>query len=69
MPLRERTLAACCAIIFCAYAVPYASSLLPGLLRTLFGYDALSAGLVMSPAGFIAVIAMPFAGRTLDPRP
>lgn len=38
---------------------------LPGLLRTLFGYDALSAGLVMSPAGFFAVIAMPFVARAL----
>ena len=38
---------------------------LPALLQSLFGYDALSAGLVMSPAGFFAVIAMPIVGRTL----
>jgi MFS transporter, DHA2 family, multidrug resistance protein len=38
---------------------------LPALLQSLFGYDALNAGLVMSPAGFFAVIAMPFVGRTL----
>ncbi len=30
-----------------------------GLLQSLFGYDALSAGFVMSPAGFFAVLAMP----------
>jgi DHA2 family multidrug resistance protein len=65
-PLRDRNFAACCIIIFCAYAVLYASSTsLPALLQSLFGYDALSAGLVMSPAGFFAVITMPFVGRIL----
>jgi MFS transporter, DHA2 family, multidrug resistance protein len=65
-PLRERNFAACCLIIFCAYAVLYASSTaLPALLQSLFGYDALSAGLVMSPAGVFAVITMPFVGRAL----
>ena len=38
---------------------------MPGLLQSLFGYDALSAGLVMSPAGFFAVLAMPIVGRLL----
>jgi MFS transporter, DHA2 family, multidrug resistance protein len=65
-PLRERNFASCCLIIFCAYAVLYASSTsLPGLLQSLFGYDALSAGLVMSPAGFFAVVAMPIVGALL----
>jgi MFS transporter, DHA2 family, multidrug resistance protein len=65
-PLRERNFAACCVIIFCAFAVLYAASTsLPALLQSLFGYDALSAGLVMSPAGFGAVLAMPFVGRAL----
>ena len=65
-PLRERNFAACCVIIFCAYAVLYASSTaLPALLQSLFGYDALSAGLVMSPAGIFAVVTMPFVGRML----
>ncbi len=65
-PLRDRNFAACCIIIFCAYLALYASStLLPGLLQSLFGYDALSAGLVMSPAGFFAVLAMPIVGRLL----
>src|SRR3954449_5563878 len=65
-PLRERNFAACCVIIFCAFAVLYAASTsLPALLQSLFGYDALSAGLVMSPAGFFAIAAMPFVGRTL----
>jgi DHA2 family multidrug resistance protein len=65
-PLRERNFAACCVIIFCAFAVLYAASTsLPALLQSLFGYDALSAGLVMSPAGFGALVAMPFVGRAL----
>jgi len=65
-PLAERNFAACCVIIFCAFAVLYAASTsLPGLLQSLFGYNALNAGLVMSPAGFFAVVAMPFVGRAL----
>src|ERR1700747_2108590 len=60
-PLRERNFAACCIIIFFAFAVLYAASTsLPGLLQSLFGYNALSAGLVMSPAGLAAVAVMPF---------
>jgi MFS transporter, DHA2 family, multidrug resistance protein len=65
-PLQERNFAACCLIIFGAFAVLYAASTsLPGLLQSLFGYDALNAGLVMSPAGFFAVVAMPLVGWTL----
>jgi MFS transporter, DHA2 family, multidrug resistance protein len=62
-PMRERNFSACCLIIFCAYAVLYASSTsLPGLLQSLFGYDALNAGLVMSPGGFFAIVALPVVG-------
>ena len=65
-PLAERNFSACCIIIFFAYAVLYAASTsLPGLLQSLFGYDALSAGLVMSPAGLFAVVAMPIVGFML----
>jgi MFS transporter, DHA2 family, multidrug resistance protein len=65
-PLAERNFAACCVIIFCAYAVLYGSSTsLPGLLQSLFGYNALDAGLVMSPSGLFAVIAMPIIGLLL----
>jgi DHA2 family multidrug resistance protein len=72
-PLAERNFSASCIIIFCAYGVLYAASTsLPGLLQSLFGYDALSAGLVMSPAGFFAVLAMPviafMLGRRADAR-
>jgi len=65
-PLLERNFASGCLIIFCAFAVLYAASTsLPGLLQSLFGYNALSAGLVMSPAGFFAVVAMPFVGLAM----
>ena len=72
-PLAERNFSASCIIIFFAYGVLYAASTsLPGLLQSLFGYDALSAGLVMSPAGFFAVLAMPviafMLGRRTDAR-
>jgi DHA2 family multidrug resistance protein len=64
--LGERNFAACCVIIFCAFAVLYgASTSLPALLQMLFGYDALNAGLVMSPAGFFAVLTMPVVGILL----
>jgi len=65
-PLRERNFATCCIIIFLAFAVLYGASIsLPGLLQSLFGYDALRAGLVMSPAGLFALLAMPFIGLVL----
>jgi len=65
-PLGERNFSACCIIIFCAFAVLYgASTSLPGLLQSLFGYSALNAGLVMSPGGVAAVLAMPVVGFLL----
>jgi DHA2 family multidrug resistance protein len=68
-PLQERNFAACCVIIFCAYLALFAASTsLPGLLQSLFGYDALNAGLVMSPAGIFAVMAMPIVGRLIGRR-
>jgi MFS transporter, DHA2 family, multidrug resistance protein len=64
--LGERNFAACCIIIFFAFAVLYgASTSLPALLQSLFGYNALDAGVVMSPSGLFAVIAMPVVGFML----
>jgi MFS transporter, DHA2 family, multidrug resistance protein len=69
----ERNFAACCVIIFCAYAVLYgASTSLPGLLQSLFGYDAYVSGLVQSPSGVGAVLVMlvvgALIGRGVDAR-
>jgi DHA2 family multidrug resistance protein len=65
-PLRERNLAASCIIIFCAYAVLYgASTSLPGLLQSLFGYDAYASGLVQSPAGVFSILVLLVVGTLL----
>ncbi len=65
-PLAERNLAASCVIIFCAYAVLYgASTSLPGLLQSLFGYDAYVSGLVQSPSGFFSIMMMVVVGTLL----
>jgi DHA2 family multidrug resistance protein len=64
--LGERNFAASCIIIFCAYAVLYgASTSLPGLLQSLFGYDAYVSGLVQSPAGLGAVLVLLIVGALL----
>jgi MFS transporter, DHA2 family, multidrug resistance protein len=45
---------------------------LPGMLQTLFGYDAVHAGLVLSPAGFFSLMMLPIVvgllGRGVDAR-
>jgi MFS transporter, DHA2 family, multidrug resistance protein len=65
-PLAERNFASCCIIISCAFAVLYgATKSLPALIQSLFGYNALDAGLVMSPSGFFAIMAMPIVGFML----
>jgi DHA2 family multidrug resistance protein len=61
--LKERNLAISCVILFFAFAVVYGSSIaLPGLLQRLFGYDALQAGLAMSPSGVTSMAAMVLVG-------
>ncbi len=64
--LGERNFAMSCIIIFCAFAVLYAASIsLPALLQALFGYDALAAGLVLSPAGISSISMMVVVGLLL----
>jgi DHA2 family multidrug resistance protein len=65
-PLKDRNFALSCLIIFCCFGVLYGSStLLPGMLESLFGYDAFHAGLVMSPAGIFTIIAIIIVGALL----
>jgi DHA2 family multidrug resistance protein len=65
-PLGERNLAACCVIIFCAYGVLYGyTTSLPGLLQSLFGYDAYVSGLVLSPSGLFSVVVLLIVGALL----
>ncbi len=64
--LKNRNFCLCCVIIFCAFAILYANTVsLPALLQSLFGYDATSSGLVLSPAGFFAIIMLAIVGRLL----
>jgi MFS transporter, DHA2 family, multidrug resistance protein len=71
--LSDRNFRSCCIIIFCAYGVLYANTtILPALLQSLFGYDATTSGLVLSPSG-VAAVTMLFVvglllGRGLDAR-
>ncbi len=66
-PLRERNFAISCVIIFCAFAILYgSSSQLPMMLESLLGYDALHAGLVLSPSGIFAVMAVIIGGRLVS---
>jgi DHA2 family multidrug resistance protein len=64
--LADRNFRACCIIIFCAYGVLYANSVsLPALLQSLFGYDATTSGMVLSPAGLFAVAMLVVVGAAL----
>ncbi len=71
--LADRNFRSCCVIIFCAFGVLYANTVsLPALLQSLFGYDATTSGLVLSPSGVFS-IAMLFVvglsiGRGMDAR-
>lgn len=64
--LFERNLAVACAIVFFAYSVLYgASTSLPGLLQSLFGYDAYVSGLVMSPSGVFSIMMLGVVGTLI----
>jgi MFS transporter, DHA2 family, multidrug resistance protein len=64
--LGERNLAVSCIVIFSAFAVLYCGSIgLPALLQTFFGYDALAAGLILSPGGISSISALVVVGFLL----
>ena len=55
--LADRNFHSCAIITFCAFGVLYANTTsLPGLLQSLFGYDATTSELVLSPAGLFAIV-------------
>src|SRR4051812_27274829 len=65
--LLDRNFRSCCIIIFCAFGVLYANTTtLPGLLQSLFGYDATTSGLVLSPAGLGAVCVLFIVGMLMS---
>ena len=52
--------------VFSAFGILYGpSTLVPALLENLFGYDAFHAGIVLSPSGFFAVVAVIIGGRLI----
>ena len=64
--LADRNFRACSIIIFCAFGLLYANTVtLPALLQSLFGYDATTSGLVLSPAGIFAVVMLFIIGTLL----
>src|SRR5262249_19518621 len=64
--LTERNFRACCIIIFCAYGLLYANTVtLPALLQSLYGYDATTSGMVLSPAGVGALVVLFLVGMSL----
>jgi DHA2 family multidrug resistance protein len=65
--LADRNFRACCIVIFCAYGLLYANTVtLPALLQALFGYDATTSGLVLSPAGGFAILMLFVVGLLLS---
>src|SRR4029077_13336407 len=65
--LKDRNFRSCCIIIFCAFGVLYANTTqLPALLQQLFGYDATTSGLVLSPAGLFADLVLIVVGALLS---
>jgi len=53
-------------IFFVGIALYGSSALLPLLLQTEFGYDATTAGMVLSPGGFALIILMPLVGKLVN---
>jgi MFS transporter, DHA2 family, multidrug resistance protein len=65
--LGDRNFRWACVIIFCAFFVLYANTTsLPALLQSLFGYDATTSGLVLSPSGLAAVMMLFVVGLLLS---
>ncbi len=67
--LKDRNFGAGCLVIYAVFLVLYGSNvLMPQMVQALFGYDAYTAGLIMSPAGIAVMICMPISGFLLGRR-
>lgn len=71
--LKERNFLFCCTLILGIYSSLYgATYLMPNYMQQMMGYDATTAGLVLSPAGLFTMIEVPIVGfaltRGIDPR-
>ena len=56
----------CMMIFFMGFALYGSSALLPIMVQSQFGYDATTAGLVLSPGGFAVIFLMPVAGKLIN---
>ncbi len=69
---RDRTFGLSCLIMFFVGFALYASSaILPLMVQSQFGYDAMTAGLILSPGGIAVFFLMPMVGKMVskyDPR-
>jgi DHA2 family multidrug resistance protein len=68
-PFKDRNFVAAGVTCYVTYTILFATiTLLPGMLQTLFGYNAVWSGLVMSPAGLFSIPTMVFVGFLLGRR-
>lgn len=72
-PLADRNFALASGLAFATFGALYgATTLIPAMLQSLYGYNALQSGFVLSPAGFFSVSLMPviagLLGRGADAR-
>ncbi len=64
---RDRSFATGCSVMFMAFFAFFGSIvLLPLYLQTLMGYTAFLAGIVLGPAGGIALLMLPIAGKLTE---
>ncbi len=62
-PFADRNFAASSVVAYVVFVIVYASTvLMPSMVQTLFGYNAVWSGLVMSPAGLFSIPAMALVG-------
>ncbi len=67
--LLNRNFASSFVLLFAVGFILFGSTfLLPLMTQTLFGYDAVTAGMVISPGGFVVMAMMPLVGGVLIPR-
>jgi MFS transporter, DHA2 family, multidrug resistance protein len=68
-PFKDRNFVACGVVAYVTFAILYASmTLLPGMLQSLFGYNAEWSGLVLSPAGLFSIPTMAVVGYLIGKR-
>lgn len=67
--LLDRNFASSFILIFAVGFILFGSTfLLPAMTQSILGYDAVSAGMVISPGGFVVMAMMPIVGGFLIPR-